>query len=155
MNFNITIPIIDYIFTITLLIITVYYILISSFKFLSVTLIVNKTKNDQQMLFLLSSLAFVLIIISILNDIIANIIVPAENNFLPMAIIPAGNANDIIGFLIIFSNKMIEELESVFFYIGSLIAFIFLVKSFINRVKSKTKTKTITNQESITTNITS
>ena len=80
---------------------------------------------------------------------------PAENNFLPMAIIPAGNANDIIGFLIIFSNKMIEELESVFFYIGSLIAFIFLVKSFINRVKSKTKTKTITNQESITTNITS
>ena len=155
MNFNITIPIFDYIFTITLLIITVYYILISSFKFLSVTLIVNKTKNDQQMLFLLSSLAFVLIIISILNDIIANIIVPAENNFLPMAIIPAGNANDIIGFLIIFSNKMIEELESVFFYIGSLIAFIFLVKSFINRVKSKTKTKTITNQESITTNITS
>ena len=155
MNFNITIPIIDYIFTITLLIITVYYILISSFKFLSVTLIVNKTKNDQQMLFLLSSLAFVLIIISILNDIIANIIVPAENNFLPMAIIPAGNAYDIIGFLIIFSNKMIEELESVFFYIGSLIAFIFLVKSFINRVKSKTKTKTITNQESITTNITS
>ena len=72
-----------------------------------------------------------------------------------MAIISEGNVTGIISFLIIFSNQMIEILESFFFYVGSFIALIFLMKSFINRSKSKTKTKTISDQESVSTNATS
>jgi hypothetical protein len=125
----------------TFLIIPLYYILISSFKFLSVSLIVERTKQDQQIFFLLISSAFVLITTNILQDITESIITTTGE----IAFLPTSYANTQV--LIAFGNKIFELLESGSFYFGVIVALLLLLKSLNKKYKERVKKKKLDQRE--------
>ena len=121
----------------------------SSFKFLSVSLIVEKAKYDQQIYFLLISSAFCLITTNILQDITESILANTscnpsvnicENLFLPTSYATAQ-------FLISFANKILELLESISFYIGVLVSLVILFRKIVKKIKEKSNTKELDNRE--------
>lgn len=135
-HISIDLSLLGFVLPLSLLLIPLYYILMSSFKFLSVSLIVDKTKNDQQIYFLLISSAFVLITTNILQDITASImfsstiIPPPELDYLPTSFATAQ-------FLISFANKIFELVESLSFLVGLIVALVLLIKNITKKVHAK------------------
>ncbi len=144
LNITIDLSFLGFILPISLLLIPLYYILMSSFKFLSVSIIVDKTKNDQQIFFLLISAAFVLISTNILQDITAsvNINLIGEKPFLP-------TSDETVSFFIAYANKLFEFLESISFFVGVLVAIYFTLKSLKKMLKERKRNKELEKREKL------
>lgn len=109
----------------SVLIVPLYFIITSSFKFLSVSIVAERTKEDTQAFFFLISSAFILIISQILADISAlpEFLVDGEHyNFLPLQGI------NIPSTFIPFISKVFEALEAIGFYVGAIVSLLILVK---------------------------
>ena len=104
-------------------------IITSAFKFLSVTLVLDKFKQDTQVFFLLISSAFLLIITQILLDISSGL--NLDQNFLPFALFP----REIFNFQ--WASEVFENLEAFAFYGGVLIAFYLLFRSLLGKIKQR------------------
>ncbi|MHA2091931.1 MAG: hypothetical protein ACW98K_13850, partial [Candidatus Kariarchaeaceae archaeon] len=108
-----------------------YFIVTSSFKFLSVSLVADKTKHDMQVFFLLISSAFILIISQILADITD---LPEfqddgdHKEFLPLA----GRTTENV---LHFASKLFEFTESAGFYAGVIFSLGLLFKVIINKIR--------------------
>lgn len=113
------------------LLVPLYIIITSAFKFLSITIAVDKTKSDSQVLLLLVSSAFVLITTQILQDITT---IYMENGYtlqyLPLSF--AGSEN-----LLPWASRVFENLEAFSFYIGVFVIIIVLINKYINKHKTK------------------
>ena len=140
LHFNIEINFLQLAIPLSLLLIPLFYIIMSSFKFLSVSLLVERTKNDQQTFFLLISSAFVLITTNILQD-ISDSVPLNDQSFLPTAFIPTAQ------FFLTFANKIFEFLESVAFYIGMIAALYLMTKKLLKKIKERNKEQEIQNRE--------
>ncbi|MCY3412311.1 MAG: hypothetical protein INQ03_11810 [Candidatus Heimdallarchaeota archaeon] len=111
----------------TILLIPFYFIIISSFKFLSVSIAVERTEEDNQVFFLLISSTFVLIITKIFSD-IATLpeFVGNQKDYLPLSIFSNENILDFI-------MKITEILETIGFFAG----FLFSLKSIYTKLIRK------------------
>ena len=120
----------------SLLIVPLYFIITSSFKFLSVSIVAEKTKNDTQAFFFLISSAFILIVSQILADIAAiddfkpkNRDDPAGkfNSFLPLSSL---NTRDAFSFI----SNIFEGLEAIGFYAGAIFSLFLLLKLLLMKI---------------------
>lgn len=138
LNLNLHLNFLGYVLPLTILIIPLYYILMSSFKFLGVSLIVDKTKGDQQIFFLLISAAFVLITTNILTDISAYIAAMAST-------LPPGTPSFTVflpttGFwnkYLFWSDKIFEFLESTAFFGGLLVAVVVTLRNLKKKLQKR------------------
>ncbi|MHA2097452.1 MAG: hypothetical protein ACW99A_02090 [Candidatus Kariarchaeaceae archaeon] len=119
-------------FAVSLLVVPLYFIITSSFKFLSVSIVADRTKHDTQAFFFLISSAFILIVTQILADIAA---LPdfakdggAQNKFLPL------QGLNIPDTFIPFISKIFENLEAIGFYAGALVSLVILLKLLIMKI---------------------
>lgn len=133
LRFNINLTLLGIFVPSYLLLIPLYYILMSSFKFLSVSLIVDKTKNDQQVYFLLISSAFVLIATNILQDITSSILYNSSTT--ELAYLPTSFAT--AQFFLSFANKIFELVESIAFVVGLFVAVFVLLRKLSKKVREK------------------
>lgn len=117
----------NFLLPLTILLVPLFFIINSMFKFLSVTLITSKI-HDKQLYMLLLSAAFILIITEIIADIteLVNLGTYGINSNYPLNTLAEG------GFLIWASN-VFKNLEATFFYVGLLIALITLAKDLVYR----------------------
>ena len=115
----------DLLIPISILLIPFYFIISSAFKFLSVSIAVEKVDNDDQVFFLLISSAFVLIVTKIFADIasLPEFIGPHQS-YLPIS---ASVFSDFIPFI----SKIVETLESIGFFVGLFVSLYFLLKNMI------------------------
>ena len=145
LHIDINLSLLGVLIPISVFIIPLYYILMSSFKFLSVSLIVDKFKNDQQIFFLLISSAFVLISTNILQDITASVqaSLPSETIFLPTHFATAAQ------FFISYANKLFEFIESLGFFAGVLVALFIVLRNLRNKLSERSKEKAIENREKL------
>lgn len=110
----------------TILLIPFYFILTSSFKFLSVSVAVDteRVKDDNQVFLLLISSAFILIVTKIFSDIAE---LPEFNGvqkpYLPFSVTSVEN-------ILPFVLKIAELLETVGFFAGFLVSLFMLIKTF-------------------------
>jgi len=95
----------------TVLAVPFYFILTSSFKFLSVSLILERVREDKQLYYLLISSAFVLIVTNIFADIAALPQFIGREYLLPLS---GNTTKDLLPFV----AKIFEILESFAFYAG-------------------------------------
>ena len=137
LNLDLHINFLGFVLPATILIIPLYYILMSSFKFLSVSLIVDKTKGDQQIFFLLISAAFVLITTNILTDISAYIAAMANT-------LPAGTPSftvflptTFVDKYLFWSDKIFEFLESTAFFAGLLVAIVVTLRNLKKKLQKR------------------
>lgn len=146
LNINIDFSFLGFILDISILIIPLYYIIMSSFKFLSVSLIIDKTKRDQQIFFLLISAAFVLITTNILQDITASVQVnlPGELLFLP-------TSSELARFFISYADKLFEFLESSSFFAGVLVALYIFLKNIKKKLQERKHENEIKNRDKLYT----
>lgn len=109
----------------SVLIVPLYFIITSSFKFLSVSIVAERTKGDTQAFFFLISSAFILIISQILADISAlpEFLLDGEH----YAFLPLQGIN-IPSTFIPFISKVFESLEAIGFYAGAIISLFILLK---------------------------
>ena len=117
----------NFLLPLTILLVPLFFIINSMFKFLSVTLITSKIHYKQLYMLLLSA-AFILIITEIIADIteLVNLGTYGINSNYPLNTLAEG------GFLIWASN-VFKNLEATFFYVGLLIALITLAKDLVYR----------------------
>ena len=115
----------DLLIPLSILLIPFYFIITSAFKFLSVSIAVERVENDDQIFFLLISSAFILIITKIFAD-IASLpeFVGDHHSFLPIS---ASIFSDLIPFI----SKIIESLESIGFFVGFAVSLYLIIKRFI------------------------
>ncbi|OLS19593.1 MAG: hypothetical protein HeimC2_40720 [Candidatus Heimdallarchaeota archaeon LC_2] len=109
----------------SVLVVPLYFIITSSFKFLSVSIVAEKTKEDTQAFFFLISSAFILIISQIFADISAlpEFLTDGEHyDFLPL------QGVNIPSTFIPFISKVFESLEAIGFYVGAIVSFFILFK---------------------------
>ncbi len=117
-----------------ILLVPFYFIITSSFKFLSVSLVAEKTKHDAQIFFLLISSAFILIISKILADITAlpdfekTISEGGQKDFLPLS----GETTENI---LPFAAKLFEFSEAIGFYAGVVFSIFLLLKTWFNKIR--------------------
>lgn len=120
----------------SILIVPLYFIITSSFKFLSVSIVAEKTKSDTQAFFFLISSAFILIISQILADIAAlDDFKPGTNegssgkfnNFLPLNRL---NTRDAFSFI----SNIFEGLEAIGFYVGAIFSLLLLLKLLLQKI---------------------
>ncbi len=115
----------------SVLIVPLYFIITSSFKFLSVSIVAEKTKDDTQAFFFLISSAFILIISQIFADISAlpEFLVDGQHyNFLPLQGIQIPST------FIPFISKVFEALEAIGFYVGAIVSLLILIKLGFSRL---------------------
>jgi hypothetical protein len=111
-----------------------YFIITSSFKFLSVSLVADRTKHDMQVFFLLISSAFILIISQILADITGlpdfdrPLAEDGHKEFLPLAGVTTENVLE-------FASKLFEFTESAGFYAGVIFSLGLLFKVIVNKMR--------------------
>ncbi|MHA2366723.1 MAG: hypothetical protein ACXAC7_22410, partial [Candidatus Hodarchaeales archaeon] len=117
----------DLFLALALMLVPLYFIITSSFKFLSVTLVVEKVKHDTQISFLLISSAFVLICTTILQDISAFFENSDSNQLAYMPFFFANDEN-----LLPWASKVFENLEAAAFYGGVLIALVITLRGLTN-----------------------
>lgn len=119
-----------------LLIVPLYFIITSSFKFLSVSIVAERTKNDTQAFFFLISSAFILIVSQILADIASldefkpdDRLGPAGkfNSFLPLNSL---NTRDAFSFI----SNIFEGLESIGFYVGAIFSLLLLLQMLFKKI---------------------
>ena len=117
----------NFLLPLTILLVPLFFIINSMFKFLSVTLITSKI-HDKQLYMLLLSAAFILIITEIIADIteLVNLGTYGIYSNYPLNTLADG------GFLIWESN-VFKNLEASFFIVGLLIALITLAKDLVYR----------------------
>ena len=116
---------------ISILIVPLYFIITSSFKFLSVSLVADKIKDDTQVFFFLTSSAFTLIAAQILADIAAIPSFQNENkSFLPLQ---STATSEFLPFI----SKIFEQLEAFGFYLGAIVSIFVLLKYFIMKARGK------------------
>ncbi len=115
----------DLLIPLSILLIPFYFIITSAFKFLSVSIAVEKVENDDQVFFLLISSAFILIITKIFAD-IASLpdFVGDHHAYLPIS---ASIFSDLIPFI----SKVIESLESIGFFVGLAVSLYLLFKNMV------------------------
>ncbi len=108
-----------------ILLIPFYFIIMSSFKFLSVSIAADKTKDDNQIFFLLISSAFILIITQIYSD-IASLpsFIGSQNRFLPLKILSNQN-------MLSFILKITDLLETVGFFTGFIASLFYIFKKYV------------------------
>lgn len=115
----------------TILIVPFYFIITSSFKFLSVGLVLERTEEDVATYILLISSAFILIITNILADISAlEPFLIDHKAYLPLQSI---TTQDFIPFV----SNIFDILESVAFYVGVGASLLFAIKSLIARYSNE------------------
>ncbi|MFW9917223.1 MAG: hypothetical protein ACFFGZ_16585 [Candidatus Thorarchaeota archaeon] len=124
---------VDVLVPLGLLIIPLYFIVGSSLKFFSVTIVSERVKHDANLVFLLTTSAYVLIVTAIFGDVAAleefkpggeyNQYLPLSNTPL-MPLLP-----DII--------DIIEMILAVSFYLGLIIAILYFMRYVINKVRKK------------------
>ncbi|MFW9928064.1 MAG: hypothetical protein ACFFD1_01580 [Candidatus Thorarchaeota archaeon] len=108
----------EFLLPLAILLLPLFLIFMSSFKFLSVTIVIEKVKGDIELFFLLMSSAFVLIVTQILGDITSSFTNdPGQIKFMPFAFATQSN-------LLPWATKVFENLEAGAFYIGVFIALI-------------------------------
>ncbi|MFX0115295.1 MAG: hypothetical protein ACFFB3_12170 [Candidatus Hodarchaeota archaeon] len=116
-----------------LLIIPLYFIVSSSLKFFSVTIVSERVKHDANLIFLLTSSAFVLIVTAIFGDIAAmDEFKPGgdHNPYLPLSDTPLlPLLPDII--------DIIEIILAVSFYLGLIIALLYFIRFMARRFLKK------------------
>ena len=115
----------------SVLIVPLYFIITSSFKFLSVSLVAEKTKEDTQAFFFLISSAFILIITQIFADISAlpEFLIDGQHyEFLPLQGVKIPST------FIPFISKVFESLEAIGFYTGAIVSFFILIKLGISKL---------------------
>ncbi|MCE7734315.1 MAG: hypothetical protein GPJ54_05500 [Candidatus Heimdallarchaeota archaeon] len=121
---------------VSLLIVPLYFIITSSFKFLSVSIVAEKMKGDTQAFFFLISSAFILIISQILADIAAlDEFKPADGDDLPgkfNGFLPLNSLNTRDAFS--FVSNIFEGLESIGFYIGAIFSLFLLLKLLLLKI---------------------
>jgi len=117
----------DLLIPISILIIPFYFIISSAFKFLSVSIAVERVDNDDQVFFLLISSAFILIVTKIFAD-IASLpeFLEDHQSYLPIS---ASIFSDFIPFI----SKIIESLESLGFFVGFIVSLYLMLKSIISK----------------------
>lgn len=116
-----------------------YFIIASAFKFLSVTIVIDKverTRRDPYVFFLLISSAFVLITTNILEDIAELVAGTAEEQFLPFAF-QAG----FITQLLPWASKVFDNLEAVAFVGGLIWSFGVLLNEVKNKLANRQERK--------------
>ncbi len=112
----------------TILLIPFYFIITSSFKFISVSIAVEKIKDDVTVFFLLITSTFILIVAKIYIDISSlPEFIGAQNPFLPINI---PTISDIRPFIM----KMVDILESIGFYSGVIYSFKFLLQKIWRKI---------------------
>jgi hypothetical protein len=120
----------------TILAVPFYFILTSSFKFLSVSLVLEKVRDDKQIYYLLISSAYILIVTNIFAD-IASLpeFLGTQKQFLPLA---GAATEDLLPFV----AKIFEILESIAFYAGLIATVIYTFKNLILPKKQTPEMKT-------------
>ncbi len=118
---------------IPILIIPLYFILAGAFKFLSVTIITPRVKDNLSTFFLLISTAFVLIITNILGDILE---IQRAPGFVGIHDAPLQSFN-VLSELILWVVGWFEYIESIAFYCGLGFGIYWVTYSFIKKRKEK------------------
>jgi hypothetical protein len=119
----------DLLIPLSILLIPFYFIISSAFKFLSVSIAVEKVDNDDQIFFLLISSAFVLIVTKIFADIASLPEFLGDHlSYLPIS---ASIFSDFIPFI----SKIVESLESFGFFVGFIVSLYLLLKNMISKDK--------------------
>jgi hypothetical protein len=128
-----TIMDVDVLVPLGLLLIPIYFIVGSSLKFFSVTIVSERVKHDANLIFLLTTSAYVLIVTAIFGDIAAlEQFKPGgdHNQYLPLSDTPLMPLlPDIL--------DIIEIILAVSFYLGLIIALFYFLKYVVNRVRKK------------------
>jgi hypothetical protein len=116
----------------SILLIPALIIITSSFKFLSVSLIIEKTKNDTQMFFLFITSTFILIIAKIFADISSSRIFedPTYNFLLPLSSL---TGSSFIPFVI----NVFAVLEAIAFYTGLTVVLFHIITGRMRRQASE------------------
>ncbi|MHA2249372.1 MAG: hypothetical protein ACXAD7_03370 [Candidatus Kariarchaeaceae archaeon] len=109
----------NFMLLLALLLIPTIIIINSSFKFLSVSLVISKTKEDTQAFFLLISSTFVLIVTKIFVDITSIEIFENEyKSILPFRTLTSSN-------FLVFAMNAFTNLEAIAFYVGVIVVLIY------------------------------
>jgi len=124
------IPTLQYI---PILIIPLYFILAGAFKFLSVTIITPRVKDNLSTFFLLISTAFVLIITNILGDILE---IQNAPGFTGIQDAPLQSFN-VLSTLIIWVVEWFEYIESIAFYCGLGFGIYWVTSNYFKKRKDK------------------
>lgn len=131
-NFAINLSEISDIFIpLTILLIPFYFIIMSSFKFLSVSIAAERTGEDNQVFYLLISSAFILIITKIYSD-IASLpeFLTIHHTYLPLKVVSNENILDFI-------LKITELLETIGFFGGFFASLVVVSKKLLNKEDGK------------------
>lgn len=124
---------------VTLLLVPLFFIISSLFKFLSISIITPRLK-DVQLFFLLITTSYILIVTQILGDI--QELASLTNNTIDSSTVPLFESQSFLSQ----SLLLFQTVEIIFFYIGFLIALYVLTKGLIKwfRERQARKERTIT-----------
>ncbi len=104
--------------SVILIAIPLYIIFGASIKFFSISIVIERIKEDLVLFLLLISSAFLLIVVKIYGDISSlDQFIGKQHNFLPLAFLSSTRA-------LLFILKIFQVLESISFYIGVIVALI-------------------------------
>ncbi|MFQ5979588.1 MAG: hypothetical protein ACE5OZ_15780 [Candidatus Heimdallarchaeota archaeon] len=126
---------VDVLIPLALLIIPIYFIGSSALKFFSVTLVSERIKKDANLIFLLTSSAYVLIVTAIFGDIAAmpEFTTGAHKPYLPLSDTPI---------LVLLPDiiDLIEMILAVSFYLGVIIALLVFLRFATNKILKRENT---------------